>query len=267
MILSREQLAELVNPALAEQWHEAIDRMLGAAAANTPLRAAHMLAQVLHESAGLTAVVENLNYSAEALRRTWPSRFPTDALARQYERRPEAIANFVYANRLGNGPPESGDGWRYRGRGLIQLTGRQHAENYQAASGSPVVEHPDLLAQPVDAALSAAWYWAQRGINRLADADDLEAVTRAVNGGVHGMQDRARWLSKAKAVLTRAVTAPATERLGEFQVLVLHGLSAEDLGAISTAAATSTPLVLRKPTVASRTGGKLDVRLLPLVVD
>lgn len=261
MILSREQLAELVGPALADTWHEAIDRMLGAATANTPLRAAHMLAQVLHESAGLTAVVESLNYSAEALLRTWPSRF-TEATARQYERKPEAIANHVYSNRMGNGPPESGDGWRYRGRGLIQLTGKAHAEAYQKASGSPVVEHPDLLAQPVDAALSAAWYWAQKGLNRLADADDVEAVTRAVNGGINGLADRSNWLTKAKAVLAKPAPQPVPERLGEFQVLVLHGLDAEDLGAISTAAATSTPLVLRKAMVASRTGPKIDLRLL-----
>lgn len=261
MIIAKEQLAQLVNPALAEQWHEAIDRMLGAAAANTPLRAAHMLAQVLHESAGLTAVVENLNYSAEALRRTWSSRFPTDALAKAYERQPEKIANSVYANRMGNGPPESGDGWRFRGRGLIQLTGRSNYTAYQAASGAPVVEFPEMLAQAPDAALAAAWYWAQRGINRLADTDDLEAVTRAVNGGVHGIQDRARWLAKAKAVFARPVAQPTTERVGEFQVLVLHGLDAEDLGAISTAAATSTPLVLRKPLVISRTGPKVDIRV------
>lgn len=231
--------------------------MLGAATANTPLRAAHMLAQVLHETAGLRLLEENLNYSAEALLRTWPSRF-NEVTARQYERRPEAIANLVYANRMGNGPPESGDGWRFRGRGFLQITGRVGYQGYQDASGAPVVEFPELLAQPPDAALAASWYWAQNVLNRLADADDIVALTQRINGGQHGIADRRQWLEKARAALA---WTPPTERIGEFSVLVLHGLDAEALGAIATSASTSTPLVLRRPLVVSRTGDKLDVRL------
>lgn len=157
---------------------------------NTPMRIAMFLAQIAHESAGLTRLVENLNYSAEGLMRTWPKRFPTMDVAQQYAREPEKIANRVYADRMGNGDESSGDGWKYRGRGLIQITGKSNYREFADAIGEDYVADPDLLRQPVNAALSAGWFWAERGLNRVADTGSVEAVTKIINGGSHGLADR-----------------------------------------------------------------------------
>ena len=159
---------------------------------NTPMRIAMFLAQIAHESAGLTRLVENLNYSAEGLMRTWPTRFPTLDMAQQYAREPEKIANRVYANRMGNGDEASGDGWKYRGRGLIQITGKSNYKEFADAIGEDYVTDPELLRQPVNAALSAGWFWAERSINRVADTGSVEAVTKIINGGTHGLADRQR---------------------------------------------------------------------------
>lgn len=168
----------------------------------TPRRVAAWLATLAHESARFTRLVENLNYSAEGLAATWPARYadmagqPT-ATARRIARRQEDIANLTYAGRLGNGSAGSGDGLRYRGRGLIQITGRS---NY-AASGLvldlDLLEHPELLEQPYNAALSAAEWWHRHGCNALADTGDLAAVTRKVNGGLTGLDDRIKLYSAA----------------------------------------------------------------------
>jgi len=158
------------------------------------------VAQVGHESGQLRRVSENLNYSASALRAVFGRCFPTAALAEEYARKPEMIANRVYAGRLGNGDEASGDGWRYRGRGLIQLTGRS---NYREAEeglrwmGADFVSSPETLEQPLWAAWSAAWWWAAHGLNELADrmaAEGEEAVmrliTKRINGGYNGWDDR-----------------------------------------------------------------------------
>lgn len=166
----------------------------------TPLRIAHFLAQSAHESASYTALVENLNYGAPGLLATWPSRFDADRAA-AYARQPEKIANYVYADRMGNGPESSGDGWRYRGRGILQLTGRA---TYRAASevlGTDLGAQPDLLSTPRLAALAAGWYWQSRGINALCDRDDAIAVTEAVNGGRNGLEHRLELLDLAKTAL------------------------------------------------------------------
>lgn len=166
-----------------------------------PPRLAMWIAQCGHESLGFRTLVENLNYSAPALRTTWPTRFPTDSMAVEYARQPEKIANHVYANRMGNGPPASGDGWRFRGRGLIQLTGRDNYRTCGAALGVDLEAEPDLLATPRFAALSAGWFWQSRGLGLLADAGDILAVTKRINGGTHGLADRtARW-QRAKTAL------------------------------------------------------------------
>lgn len=177
---------------------------------NTDLRWAHFLSQVAHESSGFKRIVENLNYSAGGLLATFPKYFKTASDAALFARQPERIANRVYANRLGNGPEESGDGWRYRGRGLIQITGR---DNYRACSVSiwaddRLLRAPELLEEPDGAVASACWYWRSRELNALADQDDLEAITRKVNGGLHGLDDHDRsdldtrmdWLVRAKTV-------------------------------------------------------------------
>lgn len=156
----------------------------------TPARVAAFLAQIGHESGDFAHTEENLNYSAEALRRVFAKYFPTDERARQYARRPEAIANLVYANRMGNRDASTGDGWFYRGRGLVQITGRSNYALY-APWG---IDTPGELATAPHAALSACWYWGTRGLNELAGAGDFQAITRKINGGLNGQENRvARW--------------------------------------------------------------------------
>ena len=149
------------------------------------MRAAAFLTQVGHESGQLRVLVENLNYSAEALVRTWPTRFTAET-AQAYARQPEMISNRVYGGRIGNGPESSGDGWRYRGRGLIQLTGR---DNYRAAGAAlrlPLEDQPELLEQAEHAAQSAAWWWAKHGLNELADAGRIQDIGSIINTGKPG---------------------------------------------------------------------------------
>lgn len=162
---------------------------------DTSARIAAFLAQVGHESAGLTVMSENLNYSAQGLASTWPKRFrapdgsPT-ALAQQIARKPVDIANAVYADRMGNGSPASGDGWRYRGRGPIQITGKYNYQAAEKAAGLPLVQNPDLAALAEGGAKIAAWIWSREGLNELADADKFEEMTRRINGGVIGLRER-----------------------------------------------------------------------------
>lgn len=166
---------------------------------DTDQRVSHFLAQVAHESEGFTQVQEGLNYSAERLAKVWPRRFAGDSgqpneLAHQLHRKPQQIANHVYANRMGNGSIESGDGWAYRGRGLIQLTGKS---NYLAASvalyGSNLLWiEPDKVLEPDVAALTACWFWTSNGLNELAELGDVAKVTKRINGGTVGLEHRAR---------------------------------------------------------------------------
>ncbi len=173
----------------------------------TAQRVAAFLAQAGHESGQLRSVVENLNYGAQALVTTWPSRFTPD-LAAQVARQPEQIANIVYASRMGNGDASSGDGWNYRGRGLIQITGRS---NYLQCSlglfgDDRLLQQPELLEQPQWAAESAAWFWEQQGLNALADADQFNSITRKINGGLNGLEDRLQLWARARAVLCASST-------------------------------------------------------------
>lgn len=158
---------------------------------NTPLRVAAYLSQVLVESAYLTAKTENLNYSAEGLMKTWPKRFDK-AKAEAYARQPEKIANYVYANRYGNGNEASGDGWRYRGRGLIQLTFRSNYEEFSKYDlcTEPVLKNPDKVASyPLDQ-VAAMWFWERNKINDPADNGNMDEVTKRVNGGSNGLATR-----------------------------------------------------------------------------
>ena len=164
----------------------------------TRLRIAAFIAQVGHESGQLTRLVENLNYSAEGLMKTWPSRFDL-VRATAAARKPEQIANIVYAGRMGNTEP--GDGWKYRGRGLFQVTGRANYAACGEALGLDLINQPELLEQPKNACLSAAWFWATNGLNTLADADKFEAITRRINGGLNGQADRQALHARALKVL------------------------------------------------------------------
>lgn len=160
--------------------------MLPAAGINTRLRLAAYFAQCDHESAGFTAVVEKLNYSATALMATFPRHFNDAQLAQRYARNPQMIANRVYANRMGNGDEASGDGWKYRGRGIIQLTGKN---NYTAYNPSTLA-NPDIVAQPEHAVRSSIWFWTTNNLNRLADAQNFIGLTRRINGGTNGLAHR-----------------------------------------------------------------------------
>ena len=166
---------------------------------NTPLRQAHFLAQAAHETGAFTALEENLNYSAKGLLATFPHYFQDGSTAARFARNPEAIANRVYSRRMGNSQP--GDGWKYRGRGVFQLTGRS---NYEAMGTRAMLP---LLIQPILAMSSryllpiALHFWNSRGLSALADQDDLSTITRMINGGENGLPDRAAWLAKFKEAL------------------------------------------------------------------
>lgn len=187
MSITEQQLLQILPKArpVAGIFLPALNRAMLRWKIDSRVRTAAFLAQVGHESGQLRALSENLNYSAEALVRTWPSRFDAQT-AQAYARQPEKIANRVYGGRMGNGPESSGDGWRYRGRGMIQLTGRA---NYRAAGqalGLPLEEQPELLEQPEHAVQSAAWWWAQHGLNELADAGRFKDIGSIINTGQPG---------------------------------------------------------------------------------
>jgi len=160
---------------------------------NTPLRLAHFLAQCGHESAGFKATSENLNYSAKGLMGIFKKYFPTEALANAYQRNPQKIANKVYANRMANGDEASGDGYKFRGRGYIQLTGKDNYTQFGKAIGEDILSNPDVVSGKY-ALLSAAWFWSKNGLNKLADGGSTDAVvttiTKRVNGGTIGLADR-----------------------------------------------------------------------------
>jgi putative chitinase len=200
-ILSLDQLREMVKNPHIEHWYEALNQLLPEYDINTPHRIAHFVAQCAHESGSFRFIKENLNYRAASLRATFPKYFPTDDLARQYEKRPEAIANRVYANRMGNGDEASGDGWRYCGRGLIQLTGKDNYTFFAGSLGIPVEEAAEYLATFEGAAQSACFYWEQNKLNRFADANDIKGLTRAINGGYIGLEDRQKHTEHALHVL------------------------------------------------------------------
>lgn len=166
---------------------------------DSPLRMAHYLAQVLHESQLLKRTDENLNYSADGLLRTFP-RYFNAAQAKEYARKPERIANRVYASRMGNGTEASGDGWRYRGRGYIMLTGRENYERFAKSDvcTADVVRQPDALMRFPLNQVVAGWFWETNGLNALADSDDCEAITRRINGGTNGLADRKFLLRRLK---------------------------------------------------------------------
>jgi putative chitinase len=188
-MITRENLLAVTTPAMADKWLDALNATAEQFEINTPDRIAGFLSQLAHESAGFTATSENLNYSAEALCRVWPSRFNAGN-CQEYARNPEKIANKAYSSRMGNGDELSGDGWKYRGRGLIQLTGKENYTRFAAATGVDAVENPELVAEPTLAALSAGWFWSTNGLNALADAKDIVGMTKRINGGTHGLDDR-----------------------------------------------------------------------------
>jgi putative chitinase len=205
MTLTLAQLQQLLpkNP-YAKQWHNALTQLLPDYEINTAQRIAAFIAQCAHESGGFTALKENLNYKAATLRKIFPKYFPTDELAQQYASLPnkqEAIANKVYANRMGNGDENSGDGFRFCGRGLIQLTGRDNYSWFAASLNISVEEASEYLQTFEGAAQSACWFWETNNLNRWADTGDIVTLTKKINGGTIGLEDRKKHYEHALHVL------------------------------------------------------------------
>jgi putative chitinase len=180
--------AQLLALGIEGKWLEPLLETFEKYQINTPKRQACFIGQTMHESNGYKNLVENLNYSAKGLMNTWPSRFPDTDTAEQYARQPEKIANKVYSGRMGN--TEDGDGAKYIGRGLIQLTGKDNYKAFGDAIGEDLVSNPQLLQEPRYAALSAGWFFNKRGLNALADVMDIEKMSQRINGGNIGMADR-----------------------------------------------------------------------------
>ncbi|MGV5221532.1 glycoside hydrolase family 19 protein [Pseudomonas aeruginosa] len=209
MKLTEQQLLRIFPNArlVAGVFVAALQRAMDEREIDTPARRAAFLAQVGHESSQLNRLVENLNYSAQGLAATWPSRYlgpdgQPNALAWRLARNPQAIADNTYATRNGNGDEASGDGWRFRGRGLLQITGRANYRLVGEALGEPLEAEPWRLEQPVPAARSAAWWWAGHGLNELADRGEFAAITRRINGGLNGHAERLALWQRARAVLS-----------------------------------------------------------------
>jgi putative chitinase len=203
--LTLEQLQQLLpkNP-YVEHWHEALAQLLPDYDINTPQRIAAFVAQCAHESGGFTALKENLNYKAVTLRKIFPKYFPDDAIANQYASLPnkqEAIANKVYASRMGNGDESSGDGYRYCGRGLIQLTGKNNYQSFADSLEMDVEDVPEYLATFEGAAQSACWFWESNNLNQWADKGDILTLTKRINGGTIGLDDRIKHYQHALHVL------------------------------------------------------------------
>jgi putative chitinase len=205
MELTKDQLKKLLpkNPYI-DNWHSALSQLLPEYNINTPQRIAAFVAQCAHESGNFMVLRENLNYRAATLRKIFPKYFPTDAMANEYASKPnkqEAIANLVYANRMGNGAPESGDGWRYAGKGLIQLTGKSNYTWFAASLQIPVEEASEYLLTFEGAAQSACWFWETNNLNQWADKGDIVTLTKRINGGTIGLEDRIKHYEHALHVL------------------------------------------------------------------
>ena len=207
--LTAEQLKTIMPRADAGKWLDALNAAMDERQINTPQRMAAFLAQIAHESGELTNLEEKLSYSAMRMCQVWPKRFPTQEAAAPYARNPQKLASRVYAGRLGNGDEASGDGWRYRGRGLIQLTGKSNYASCAKALGLDLVGNPDFLLDPKGAARSAAWFWQSHGLNELADhqlgeddTEDFTEITKRINGGTIGLEERIDYWQHGLQVLT-----------------------------------------------------------------
>ena len=229
-----------------------------------PLRWQFFLAQLGHESGGLSLLEENLNYSAGGLVKIWPKRFSSIETASSYARKPEKIANLVYAKRMGNGSSESGDGWRFRGRGYIQLTGRDAYRQVGIITGLDLEAQPELALNPEHAFHVACGLWNWKKLNETCDAGDYLAVTKTINGGTIGQPDREAWLDKVRRVFSDPPPVheqpPAAELIAIQRALQLKGYTQigaadGDLGPRTIAAITSFRIKTGLP------GGLIDAKL------
>ena len=204
-MITQEQLKQLLpkNPYISH-CHKALEQLFPDYEIDTPQRMAAFIAQCAHESGSFMFLTENLNYRWQSLRKVFPKYFPTDELAQDYANRPnkqEAIANRIYASRMGNGPEESGDGYRFRGRGLIQLTGRSNYTWFAASLEISPEEATEYLTTFEGAAQSACWFWETNKLNQWADKGDILTLTKRINGGTIGLDDRIKHYEHALHVL------------------------------------------------------------------
>jgi len=204
-MITQEQLKQMLpkNPYISH-WHKALEQLFPDYEINTPQRMAAFIAQCAHESGGFMVLTENLNYRWQSLRKIFPKYFPDDAIAQDYANRPnkqEAIANRIYSSRMGNGDEASGDGWRFRGRGLIQLTGRHNYTWFAASLEITPEEATEYLTTFEGAAQSACWFWESNKLNQWADKNDILTLTKRINGGTIGLDDRIKHYEHALHVL------------------------------------------------------------------
>lgn len=213
MTITKDQVEQLLhgNPDI-DEWSSAMSLLFPKYEINTPARIAGFVAQCGHESQNFKTLEENLNYSAEGLNRTFPKYFVKAGRdAQAYHRQPEKIANVVYANRMGNGDTASGEGWKFRGRGVIQLTGKDNYSRFAKYVGKSIDETIEYLKTKQGALESACWFWKTNGLNEIADSGDIVAMTKRINGGTIGLEDRQKHYTHALAVLGgKATAAPAT---------------------------------------------------------
>ena len=200
---TEEKLAHIIPKAKGGVgvWFKELTELLPVFEITSVGRVAAFIAQTAHESGGYTALKENLNYSAESLHKLWPNRFPTVDAAMPYNRNPQAIANKVYGGRMGNGPEESGEGYAYCGRGLLQLTGKANYSAFAEYAGMAVEDAPDYIETPRGAVHSACWFWFSNDLNTYADAGDFTGMTKRINGGTIGLDDRIKHYNHAVDVL------------------------------------------------------------------
>ena len=197
-----EQVAELLPRVNGLLWHDAMQRVLPKWNINTVERVAGFIAQTAHESGGYTVLTENLNYSAEALDKIFPKYFKRAGRnAKDYHRQPEKIANVIYADRMNNGNENSGDGWRFRGGGILQLTGRYNYTEFGKAEDMSAEEATEFVRSPIGALASACWFWNTNNINKYCDAQDIVGMTKRINGGTIGLEDRKKHYAHALEVL------------------------------------------------------------------
>jgi putative chitinase len=198
---TKEQLAQLIpGNQYIDHWYEALCTLLPDYEINTPNRVAAFLAQCAHESGGFKALKENLNYQAASLCRVFPKYFPNMDVANQYAHNQEAIANRVYGGRMGNGPESTGDGFKYCGRGLIQLTGKQNYTKFAESIDTPIEDIPEFLGTFEGAIQSACWFWETNNLNQYADSGDILTMTKRINGGTIGLEDRTQHYNHALKV-------------------------------------------------------------------
>ena len=211
MILTQEQLQAVSGCSVqkAQEWLPYVNEVLPRFKIDTRLRVCAFFAQVGHESGSLVFLEENLNYSAESLAVVWPNRYSTiqggkkvpNRLAKSLHRQPRRIASNVYANRMGNGSEASEDGWKYRGRGCLQTTGKANYTAFQKETGLPVLDNPDILSTPAGALISACVFWNKNNLNKLADANKFDMITKIINGGTNGKADRDKRYAKALSAI------------------------------------------------------------------